>query len=880
MCAASDSSLPRRVRQARFVWRLGRTAGGAEIAEGTIGAGEIVALYDLPYGGDFSPQSVRPGEKLFLTLSAKTGTYPDDYYLVYGPRNGRGAPSRAAGEGIGPEGKPAFPISYRLFTSIGPGDPHEGEPRFEFIRQITRPPYLNAAVIRDPQRKAGANETAVDRTWRILAAPPGNAVIDTAVEDLRLFFKRVMDLEIPVVRATIGPETLDREKVIIVGDSKALPEKTERLKRSEDYRFTVEPRRIVLRGADDRGIMRAVYYLEDVMRFAQGPVVRQQDTVRHCRFNPRITHRVGPANTFLTELSQPTIYTDGFFSMISHQGFNAIFLYGSLEELTYDSKVFPELNNSRLPRRFSAEVFPEVLDEHVADRRFRRLNDLIERGKRYGIDVYLYLATNYHHPVPSSFYEKHPDCRGVSFGNSLCTSHPDVQAYLSETVGNLFRRARGLKGLLMIFDSEGFYTCLNQRSKCPRCKHHSQEAIAVRCITTAFEAMKAVDPNTELIAWSYGRGDPEWVLRAIELMPQGVTYQAGFAKGSVVERGGVRHIAGDYLISEIGPPAFFHKQKEIAIRRGMKLSTKTSHSYANEFVNVPYIPVSQQFYRRIAAIRGHPVESYLANWSHHGYSPNRNAEILKWYSWDNAGPIDRLLHDLAAVEFGDEAADGFVRAWDHFSEAIRYYPYSDPIARHPGPIQVGPAHPLYLDRAKRVPKDWRTFVNDLSGTKPWGPELAVACFEKFLERWQKGLTVMEDAMRCVPPERRDAARREFGVAKSIFCSARTYTNVTRFLAARKRLYAETDKDKRSEILAEMQGIAEAELANAKEALPLCEADSRIGYASGGARIGGLYTPAAIRAKIKQVETLLDEELPRFEKKYFTHTDRSPPFAAH
>ena len=84
--------------------------------------------------------------------------------------------------------------------------------------------------------------------------------------------------------------------------------------------------------------------------------------------------------------------------------------------------------------------------------------------------------------------------------------------------------------------------------------------------------------------------------------------------------------------------------------------------------------------------------------------------------------------------------------------------------------------------------------------------------------WQRGLDAMTRALAHVPPQKREAARREFGVAKSILCCVRSCMNLTRFLVARQKLYAEPDKARRDEILAQMHTVAEAELANAREAL--------------------------------------------------------------
>ena len=81
----------------QLLYRLGRTKGGSEIASGAIAADDVVPLYELLYGGDFPAQKVLPGQKLYLTLLAQRGKYPEDYYLVYGPRPGRGArPTRKA----------------------------------------------------------------------------------------------------------------------------------------------------------------------------------------------------------------------------------------------------------------------------------------------------------------------------------------------------------------------------------------------------------------------------------------------------------------------------------------------------------------------------------------------------------------------------------------------------------------------------------------------------------------------------------------------------------------------------------------------------------------------------------------------------------------
>ena len=91
-------------------------------------------------------------------------------------------------------------------------------------------------------------------------------------------------------------------------------------------------------------------------------------------------------------------------------------------------------------------------------------------------------------------------------------------------------------------------------------------------------------------------------------------------------------------------------------------------------------------------------------------------------------------------------------------------------------------------------------------------------------------------------------------------------NLIRFLVAREKLYHEPDAAGREPLLAEMRRVAEAEISNTREALPLCVADSRIGYATawGDMRVAGFFTPALLRWKIAQVEQMIREEMPRFD----------------
>ena len=72
--------------------------------------------------------------------------------------------------------------------------------------------------------------------------------------------------------------------------------------------------------------------------------------------------------------------------------------------------------------------------------------------------------------------------------------------------------------------------------------------------------MKGCRPDAELIAWSYFTKQPPWVIRTIPKLPKDVTFQAEFSKGVTVVCDDIRYVAGDYVISQVGPPECFLRQ--------------------------------------------------------------------------------------------------------------------------------------------------------------------------------------------------------------------------------------------------------------------------------------------------------------------------------
>ena len=614
----------------------------------------------------------------------------------------------------------------------------------------------------------------------------------------------------------------------------------------EGYRVEVEPDSIRILGRTPRGAMRGVYYIEELMRFRDAACLKRGTTDRNSKYALRVSCMGGIVELGHSESSHPTAYGDGMLSRMSHQGFNAVWIHFNLEEGVADSKVFPELNDPETPRRFE------------------RLRDLVTRAKRYGIDVIIYLVSNYSHPVPESFYKKHPECRGTDWGNAMCTSVPKVREFIEETIRGVFEAVPGLWGSVVIFDTEGFRHCgMSGRLRCPRCKLRKTEDIVAELFQVLYRGMKAGNPDAQMIAWSYCLSSPAWVEAAIEKLPPEIVMLSGFSQGTVIERAGVKHITTDYNITTIGPPKLFETQYARAKAHGLRAMAKTETGASQEFLCVPYVPCMEQWYLRMEALAKYDLWGIWGTYNHYGYTPSRPVELALWNSWTPAPEFEDLLDRIIARDFGEKTAPHVKRAWDHVTKAIREYPYSNTLCRCPGgPIQKGPSQPLWLEPGNKSDTPWRAWVNDLKWTAPWGPEGAETCFHKMEEELAAAEKELRRAGPLADPDKVDELDSETRVVEMMRRTVHTMRNLLRWIPLRDAYHQAGANRDREKLRKQLIAVGRDELENAKAALLLCKADSRFGAAGQamGARRGGLFNAPLIRYKIRLLEKTLNDEL--------------------
>jgi hypothetical protein len=734
--------------------------------------------------------------------------------------------------------------------------PDTTEEPFAFVRDINSP--LHTISLRDESVRPGRDEVALNSGWVLLYPGRPSEVIKTAVDDFSQYLS--LTLKTPVKARAVSRGEAPGARSILLGTAADLKSVPADLDRSEAFLVdSSDGDRIRVHGFDDKGVMRGLQYLEDTMSVRRSPVIPRVKAVHKPRYSPRLTCTPYYAKSELEMEIDP--YTDNFLSRISHAGFSGIWIWGEL---------------MRVGR---SEVYPE-LKEKVAERQ-ARLREIAARAARHGLDIYVYLGSQ---PLPAAFFERHPGVKGTpikAYGGDfvLCTTPEESRRYITEATTDLMRQVPAIKGLVCIVGVEGFLHCHSRGNvECPRCSRREPEDVIAEFSRAVLEGARAGNSNAEVAIWPYSATNAwskhdKLQSRLIEKLPAGITWLAEFDKEGDVSFGGITIPAYDYSISFIGPSERFGKQYDLAVGRKLPFWVKTEHAISLEFVQTPYIPVFYNWVERYTRLREfESVTGFFANWQHYGFMPSIAAEICKWGTWMPSVEPDEFLRQTASREFGAGAASEALKAWRIWSSAFQEYPFSGNMAL--GVIQKGPAHPFFMD-SKYQPRQasGRQFKNDLSWTRPWGPDLALRQLQKVENGWSEGMGHWENVIRDADARLRPAAIREKGIAQAILACLRSTIHLGQFYELRDRLEKETRPKEAIAILDAMQEILKAELKNSREALAVVELDSRLGYANSGKgeQIGvpraGIYSAGSISKKIAQVERLLAEDFPRYRQRY-------------
>jgi hypothetical protein len=564
-------------------------------------------------------------------------------------------------------------------------------------------------------------------------------------------------------------------------------------------------------------------------------------------------------------LQAPASYTDDVLAGIAAAGFTGIWLFCKLYDLMRSS-VFPELDDSR------------------ADARLAGIQTVVERGRKYGIGVYLYFNDPVGLDVDHPFWKAHTELRGVELWHryALCTSTPAVRDFFRDAVGSIGERLRGVAGVFLITACESLTHCWSKTNRrrgqpppnCPRCRDREPADIVLELLDVWAEARRRQPAPFRLMAWNwewaYWYPDPQAPI--VTRLPEGVELLVDLEIGGTRPWGRRTNYIGEYALGYVGPSERFVATRQAAAARATPVHAKIQINNTHELCTVPNVPLLQNLHGKWRALRKQRVAGFLGCWSI-GSQFTLNTYALRLFMQDPQRFTEpaAFLAQLATEYFGACRTAAVLRAWQLFCDAFASYPFSVNLL-YLGPHNDAPARRLSLfyrgqpaGRSFMPDEPGDDFARCLEAHKADGERFTldevIEGYTRMCANWDAGLASYVEALDEAPPADGEYGRHrqdELRCARMIGSQLRSALNVFLFYREQQRLLKAESLAPPCRLppVAALLSIMRAEIANAEGALPLVAADLRLGFHEEFQ--GYKYNAALIRAKLAAMRAELAE----------------------
>ncbi len=505
-------------------------------------------------------------------------------------------------------------------------------------------------------------------------------------------------------------------------------------------------------------------------------------------------------------------FPDGLLARLSEMGVNGLWMHVVLRQLAP-----------------GGEDFPEFGGQH--EQRIRTLKKLVQKAKRHGIRIYLYM--NEPRSMPLDFFENRSEMAGVQEGNfqALCTSNPPVRKWMSDSLAYVFGEVPDLGGVFTITASENLTSCAShgRQDQCPRCRKRTDAQIIAEVNAVIEEGVHRGNPEARVIVWDWGwkgHGDAPDI---ISLLPKNVELMSVSEWSLPIERGGVKGTIGEYSISAVGPGPRATRHWTHAKQAGLKTVAKVAFNNSWELSAVPYIPVMDLIAEHGENLAKAGVDGTMLSWTLGGY-PSPNLLVSQYFSTQVDATKETVLDAIAHQRYGSSAAPHARLAWTAFSDAFRNFPYHTHVMYY-APQQMGPANLLYAE-----PTGYRATMvglpyDDLHHWRGRYPAAVLAeQFEKIVQGWDDGLLHFEKARSVATGDQQANATSDLSVARAVSIHFASVANQVRFIMARDALsQPDVSLQKQKVLRDQIQLLAENEIALARDLYAVTSQDSRIGY---------------------------------------------------
>ncbi|HNY28882.1 MAG TPA: hypothetical protein PKH31_16025, partial [Candidatus Sumerlaeota bacterium] len=540
------------------------------------------------------------------------------------------------------------------------------------------------------------------------------------------------------------------------------------------------------------------------------------------------------------------------------------------------ASVYANPNGDRTTAETSTEFYARLLFQQRKQDP-AKMRDLVNRAARFGIKVYA--------PVIYQYMGTPESEAGLrKLVQDIVKEFPDIQGYILLTEGFWYKRWGGGHGA--------------SREYLEDWARNWSKAVGI-----VSDECHRVNPAIEILPWEYNIDfrpqSAEMKRYFIRQLPADTIPLLTWENGKSFEIDGLKSHLRDYSLSQIGPAEVTHAQVGEARQRGMKVYSKVDTFASWQYGTSPYLPFPYQWHARYKALEKYEVNGTLESWSS-GYSPNFIAELRAWSCWSGEPPLDDLLGAIATRTFGAAGKDLALKAWDHFSQAIRLVPDTGPnmgtnhAVGNPLFFQEPPERTVtfkysWTDYGKwmgyfggGVNPHWpftvsrMVFYPDFSNKTNRAEQYARAAtgvevgtetkvlpiFLKYLrqaaDQMEEGLKLYRAAALGSPESKRHQAVREVVVAEQLHRMMQSDCAVLEFEDLRLQQAAEKDSLKAGAILDRMEKILRGEIARTELSLLAATRDSRLGFQF---EQDYVYTPYSLREKLALLRETLELQLP-------------------
>jgi hypothetical protein len=507
-------------------------------------------------------------------------------------------------------------------------------------------------------------------------------------------------------------------------------------------------------------------------------------------------------------------YPDGFLQRLSAVGVNGIWLHTVLRDLAPGGAVFPEFGAGHAERLANLRV-------------------LVQRARRFGIGVYLYM--NEPRAMPNAFFKTRPEMAGVREAKftAMCTSHPVVRQWMSDALAYVFREVPDLGGIYAITASENLTNCASHGKwgPCPHCQKRSEADILSEVVGVLDEGVHRGNPKANVVISDWGWHAHGDAVDIIARLPKSVWLMSVSEWDLPIERGGTKAKVGEYSISAVGPGPRAMRHWAAARAAGIRTAAEIQFNNTCEIASVPYLPTMDLVAQHIHNLAPVGLNGMLIGWTMGGY-PSPNFQLAQRLNQTPAPNVDAVLDQLARERFGPEGASHARKAWKLTSDAFTEYPFDISVV-YASPVQWGSANLLLPVKSGYHATMWGLPYDDLDGWRgPYPPETFAAQFEKVARGFAPGISELRQAIARAPAERRREVEADLRYARAEAITFQSVANQARYVMARDALAKPSpDRSPAAEngLRRQMQQCVASEIVLARELFTLVQDDSRIGF---------------------------------------------------